>query len=70
MKLVKVAIDRHGNVDIDVLGTRGSQCEEIVVPLIEQLGSIESEEKKDSYYHHEHIRSAQQTEIDTGWGGD
>lgn len=69
MKTVKVAIDRHGNVDIDVLGTHGSQCEEIVAPLIEQLGSVQTEEKKDSYYHHEHIRSSQQTEIDSGWGG-
>ncbi len=69
MKTVKVAIDKYGNVDIDVQGTRGSQCEEIVAPLIEQLGSVESEEKKDSYYHHEHIRSSQNTEIDTEWGG-
>jgi hypothetical protein len=69
MKTVKIAIDRHGNINIDVLGTQGTQCEEIVAALLKELGDVETEMRKDSYYHQEHIRRRQQTDIDTGWKG-
>lgn len=50
MTEITILVDEHGNTLIDVEGAEGRQCVELLKPLVESIGKVETEKKKPSYY--------------------
>ena len=50
VKTIKFKIDAEGNVELDVEGAQGKECEAMTEPFEKALGFTQSTAFKDSYY--------------------
>ena len=50
VKKIKFKIDADGNVELDVEGAQGKECESMTEPFEKALGFTQSTTFKDSYY--------------------
>lgn len=47
---IKISIDKNGEIQMEVLGAVGSNCEEFTAPFEAALGMVSKKELKSSYY--------------------
>jgi hypothetical protein len=50
VKKLKFTIDANGEVQLDVQGAVGAECDKLTEPFEAQLGIVARKERKDSYY--------------------
>ncbi len=50
MKTIEIKIGKNGEVSMESFNFGGSSCEEVLQKVAEQLGVLESEQKKPEYY--------------------
>ncbi len=50
VKKIKFTIDAQGEVQLDVQGTVGSECEQLTEAFEERLGALARRDLKDAYY--------------------
>lgn len=63
VKKIKFKIDAEGNVELDVEGAQGKECESMTKPFEKALGFTKSTTFKDSYYQEE-VQGAEQNNGD------
>jgi hypothetical protein len=63
MKKMRFTIDAQGEVQVDVEGAVGAECDSLTSPFEERLGIVARKDRKDSYF-----QTEESTQIETRLG--
>ena len=50
VKKIKFKISKDGSIDLEVLGAKGNECEELTSSFEKELGVVIHKEQKEEYY--------------------